>query len=165
MKSAAIGIIFSNDKTRVLVIQRNDVPVWVLPGGGIDLGESPEEAVIREVWEETGLRVNVCRKVGEYTPLNRLARLTYVFECQAIDGTLSTGAETRDIGFYLIEDLPPSFFVVHQDWLQDALRKEKDVIKKPIDRVTYFQVVKFFFQHPLLFLRFALSRLGFPING
>jgi 8-oxo-dGTP pyrophosphatase MutT (NUDIX family) len=164
VKNAAIGIIFSDDRTRVLVIQRNDVPIWVLPGGGIDPGETPEKAVIREVLEETGLSVRIRRKVGEYTPINRLASLTHVYECQRIDGTPSTGAETRDIGFYPIQNLPTIFFIVHDDWLHDALRNENEVIKKPIDRVTYLQVIKFFFQHPLLLLRFALSRLGLPIN-
>ena len=165
MKNAAIGIIFSDDKTHVLVIQRNDVPIWVLPGGGIDPGETPENAVVREVLEETGLHVRISRKVGEYTPLNRLASLTHVYECQKIDGTPSTGAETRAIGFYPIKDLPSVFFIVHADWLHDALRNEKEVIRKPINRVTYFEVIKFFFQHPPLLPRFALSRLGFPINN
>ena len=164
MKDAAIGIIFTDDRSHVLVIQRNDVPIWVLPGGGIDPGETPEDAVIREVMEETGLEVRIKKKIGEYTPINRLASLTHVYECQKITGTPSIGTETHAIGFYPLSDLPKIFFILHEDWLQDALKNENKVIKKPIDRVTYFEVLKFFFQHPLLLLRFALSRLGLPIN-
>lgn len=164
MKSAAIGIIFNEDRTHILVIQRNDVPVWVLPGGGIDRGEQPEEAIVREVFEETGLRVRVCRKVAEYTPINRLAYPTFVFECQRIEGELSTGAETHDLGFYPIAALPSSFFVLHQEWLQDALKYEPFVIKKKLDSVTYFALFKFFLKHPILLLRFAMTCLGFPIN-
>ena len=40
----------------VVIIERPDLrDLWVLPGGGIDPGEDPETAALREVWEETGL--------------------------------------------------------------------------------------------------------------
>lgn len=164
MKRAAIGIIFNEDRTQILVIQRSDVPVWVLPGGGVEQEEQPEEAIVREVFEETGLRVRVHRKVAEYTSINRLAYPTFVFECQRIEGELSTGAETYDIGFYSIGALPSSFFFLHHEWLQDALKNEPAVIKKTIDSVTYFALFKFFLKHPILVLRFAMTCLGFPVN-
>ena len=38
---------------------------WTLPGGGLESGETPAEAAVREVWEETGLRVSVVRLLWE----------------------------------------------------------------------------------------------------
>ena len=54
MKSGATALIFKDKRSQVLMIKRRDVPLWVLPGGSIDANESPEEAVVREVLEETG---------------------------------------------------------------------------------------------------------------
>lgn len=165
MRRAVIGIIFNTDKNQVVMIKRRDVPVWVLPGGGIDFAESPEKAVIREVYEETGLKVHVERLVGEYSPINKLSRHTYVFECIPIQGILCVGPETREIGFYPIQELPKPFFFLHQDWLKDAIKMDPEVIKRPISNITYIELLKFFFKHPILVLRAFLSRLGYPINS
>jgi 8-oxo-dGTP diphosphatase len=165
MRAAVIGIVFNNERTGVLILKRNDVPVWVLPGGGIDPKESPEKAVIREMFEETGLVVKIERQVGEYTPINRLAHQTYVFECQTIEGQLTTGPETREIGFHKITNLPSTFFFIHSDWLQDALKNSPEVIKSPLVRITYFELFKYFLKHPILVTRVILSRLGYPINS
>lgn len=163
--SASIGVIFSADRKKVLVLQRRDVPMWVLPGGGIDAGETAESAVIREVLEETGLNVEITRKVAEYTPLNKMSKLTFLFECRVISGTLSTGDETRNIGFYDINALPEPFFPVHQDWLDDTLENSKDVIYKPVWRVTYWNIFKYFCRHPMWVIKFALTRMGFSMNS
>lgn len=108
--SAVIGIVFNANKDQVLILKRRDVAVWVFPGGGIDPGETPEAAVQREVLEETGFHVSVVKKVGEYSPLNRLSRYTYVFECHLISGQAMIGAETREIRFHPLNSLPKTFF-------------------------------------------------------
>jgi 8-oxo-dGTP diphosphatase len=161
---AVIGIVFNSDKSKVLLIKRRDVPVWVFPGGGVEVTETAEEAVVREVFEETGLHVSIVRKIGEYTPINRLSKFTETFECIPLQGELQTGAETKDIAFYPLHQLPKSFFPVHQDWLQDTLEYKAIIIQKPISRVTYFALFKYFLSHPLHVIRFALSLAGLPIN-
>ncbi len=56
------------DDGRVVLVRssnpHHDPPLWWLPGGGIDFGEAPEEALIREFAEETGLIVNAPQLVG-----------------------------------------------------------------------------------------------------
>jgi 8-oxo-dGTP pyrophosphatase MutT (NUDIX family) len=48
-----------DDRRRLLLVRRVDNGLWVLPGGKLELGESIAEAAVREVLEETGLRVAV----------------------------------------------------------------------------------------------------------
>ncbi len=159
MRDGAIGIVFNEQKTSVLIIKRCDVPIWVLPGGGIEIGESPEEAVIRELYEETGLRVKILRKVGEYFPRNQLASTSHVFECEPLTEELTLSDESADIGFYPVNRLPNFFFPIHQD-----LREESQLIQKPISGLTYFNILKHCFLHPILVIRYLLSRFGCPIN-
>lgn len=52
-----VGMMMVNSRGKVFVGQRKDTaePAWQMPQGGIDKGESPEEALLRELWEETGV--------------------------------------------------------------------------------------------------------------
>ncbi len=59
------GVVF-DEAGRMLLTQRRDLPFWCLPGGRVDPGETPMEAVVREVAEETGLAVEMERLVGVY---------------------------------------------------------------------------------------------------
>lgn len=165
MTSAAIGIIFNSERDKILILQRRDVNVWVLPGGGVDPSETPEEATIREVFEETGLTVAIKRKVAEYTPVNKLTKSTHVFECTVISGNISTGPETRDINFFSIKNLPSNFFPLHKTWMLDALKNDPHVITRPLSEITYFTLLTYFCSHPISIVRLILSRMGFPINS
>lgn len=156
-KNAAIGIIFDENKSHVLLVKRHDVPIWVLPGGGIDHEESSKEAVIREVLEETGLEVKIIRKVAEYTPINNLARPTEVYECSTLCGNLQQSAETVDINFFPVKQLPKNFFSLHQEWVHDALQNHSEVIQRSLNNVTYWNLIKYFLQHPSWVVRFLFT--------
>lgn len=56
-----------DSRGRLLLIQKVDNGFWALPGGAMDLGESIRDAAVREVEEETGVRVEVTGLVGIYT--------------------------------------------------------------------------------------------------
>lgn len=167
-KNAVIGIIFQNNNQSVLILKRRDVPVWVLPGGGVEDHETPEAAILREIKEETGIDAFVHQKIAEYFPINSLADPTHIFECKTDDSNLlSTGSETELVRFCPINSLPRSFFLLHHIWLKEALEKKVSdpIIKKPISQVTYWSLFSYFCSHPILTIRFFLSRLGLPINS
>lgn len=165
MKKCAIAIIFSPDKSAVLLVKRRDIPVWVLPGGGIDANESPQLAAVREALEETGLTVKIERPVAEYSPINRLASQTYTYQCQAIGGALTTGNETRGVQFFPLDQLPESLFFIHRQWLDDALMQANFLICRPLNQVTYGKLAGYFIRHPVQVLRMLLARLGMPLNS
>lgn len=159
MKQAAIAVIFNDARTEVVLVKRRDVPVWVLPGGGVDAGEKSEAAAVREAFEETGLQVEIKKKVGEYSPINSLAEYTEVFECASVGGHLTLGDETAAVQYWRVDALPKTLFVVHKDWLQDAFRNEPVVLQKKINQVTYWNVFLHFCLHPTWVLRFLWTKV------
>jgi len=163
LKQAVSGIIFCSEKKKVLLIKRRDIPVWVLPGGGVEAQETPEKAVIREIYEETGLSVQIVRKVAEYLPVNKLTQLTHLFECSVVQGNLQTGIETKEISFFLPSNLPllpPPYL----SWIQDTLSHQEWVIQKKIEGVSYLILFKLLCLHPILVIRYLLTKIGIHIN-
>lgn len=162
MQSVAT-VIFNEDKTKVLLIKRRDIPVWVLPGGGIEPGEKPEDAALRESDEETSMQVTLKRKVAFYLPKNRLTRQTHFFECTA-SGTPKTGPETRDIAFFPVDKLPRKLVPFYKTWIEDALLQHDGVLEKQIKKTSYWTFVWYLLCHPLLVVQFLLTRMGIHLN-
>ena len=77
---------------------------WGLPGGSLEYGEHPEAAVVREVWEETGL--NICIEklllVNSWLP----DRVGFYYLCRIIDGTFHPTDEVSEFAYFSPEDLP-----------------------------------------------------------
>ena len=156
------GAIFSPDRSSILLILRRDVPVWVLPGGGIDPGETPEQAVIREILEETGLTVKIDRLVGRYYPMNRLAKRTLVYECSVTGGKIESTDETRGAQFFCLTALPPQP-PPYPEWIKEALALQQPV-ERTLTSINYATLCHYALTHPLLVLRFLLSRVGWAMN-
>ena len=157
------AVVFSPDRTAVLLILRRDVPVWVLPGGGIDRDESAEEASIREILEETGLTVKVDRLIGHYTPANRLTKRTNLYECSFISGSLRSSEETLGAHFFSLHQLPP-MPPPYPEWIQDGLTFAEP-IERELRSVNYRTLFRYLISHPLLVARFLLARAGLSINS
>ena len=62
-RSATAAVVF-DAQGRILLHRRTDNGKWALPGGAIEIGETADQTVVREVLEETGYEVSVVRLVG-----------------------------------------------------------------------------------------------------
>ncbi len=70
-RPAAFGVVERDGRVAVVFVIRRDGQYFDLPGGGIDPGETPEQAVVREFGEETGLRVAPVRVLGRASQFMR----------------------------------------------------------------------------------------------
>jgi 8-oxo-dGTP diphosphatase len=99
------AVIFDEDKNIFLVkstYQRFNP--WGLPGGGLEYGEHPEEAVIREVWEETGLSIGIEKLllVNSWLP----DRVGLYYLCSITGGTFGPSDEVSDFDYFSLSNLP-----------------------------------------------------------
>lgn len=79
---------------------------WQLPGGFLEIGESPEQALVREFREELGVAVDVGSLMGIYYKSFEL-NLALVFECKVSSQPFALASdEVSDFGYFAIEDLP-----------------------------------------------------------
>lgn len=99
--------IVTNELGEVLLIQRDDTRTFTAPGGGIEFGELPTDNIVREVEEETGLKVMPIRLVGLFwLKWGHTSWLNFSFRCIQRGGKLASSPESLQVGFYPIQQLP-----------------------------------------------------------
>lgn len=135
----AVAVVF-DDEGRVLLSERADGRGWNLPAGFVDALEGPDETVVRETREETGLEVEVERLIGIYTRpyLYKGAEwrlITHAYLCRAIGGTLAPTKEALQHGWFPPDALPsPMSSRHHVLILDDALQGRRGELTLPMLR-------------------------------
>jgi 8-oxo-dGTP diphosphatase len=84
------GVLIQNNHILMVkqYVQRGDI-VWTFPGGGIEEGETPEEACIRELKEETGFTIKVLKLIDT-------TKENYIFMVEILSGTLFLDKMNKD---------------------------------------------------------------------
>ncbi|MEU9010961.1 NUDIX domain-containing protein [Streptomyces sp. NPDC048479] len=108
---------------RLLAIRRADNGTWELPGGVLELSESPEAGVSREVLEETGIHVEVDELSGVYKNTTR-GIVALVFRCKPSGGIERTSDESTAVAWLTPEEVAECMSEVYAVRLLDALDED-----------------------------------------
>lgn len=107
------AVIILNGK--IVLIQRKKPPYqgnFALPGGFVEIGETTEEATVREVLEETGLSIEIIKLLGVYSAPSRDPRGHTVTVCYLVlgNGDPKAGSDAGNIELFEVTDLPQLAF-------------------------------------------------------
>jgi ADP-ribose pyrophosphatase YjhB (NUDIX family) len=136
-----VAAIIVNGADEVLLQRRGDSGHWSLPGGAVEPGEEPAQAVVREVFEETGLHVRPERIVGVYGgPTNRItypngdqvAIISTTFRCRVIGGSLQIdGDESLELRYFDWRSLPETLLPNHFIRIEHAMTRAEPYFNFP----------------------------------
>jgi len=109
--SAVAGVIVHNQN--VLLVKKNATDnIWSFPGGAVELGETLQNALIREVHEETSIEVDVLRLITNSNVIRvdnknniRLHYVLSIYECSYIRGEPNFGDDVIDASWHKLSDL------------------------------------------------------------
>ncbi|MFD8676782.1 NUDIX hydrolase [Streptomyces seoulensis] len=120
LHSVSVAGVVVREDGRLLAIRRADNGAWQLPGGILELDETPEAGVAREVLEETGIHVEVDELTGVYKNLPR-GIVALVFRCKPSGGTERTSSESTAVSWLTPEEVSERMSEVFAVRLLDAL--------------------------------------------
>lgn len=110
-----VSILTFDDRQRVLLVRHVEGDDWTTPGGMIEPYEIPTDAAVREMWEETGLFVQITHIIGvfggelctsTYSNGDRLSWVSTLFGARPLKGTLKPdGAETLEARYFQRSEL------------------------------------------------------------
>jgi 8-oxo-dGTP pyrophosphatase MutT (NUDIX family) len=114
--SPSVEAVIHDHDGRLLLQEKSSGEAWSLPAGGIELGENPQEAITREVVEETGYAIRIHGILGVFG--GRAFRCTYpngdqveyvatLFQCKIIGGSgIPTDTEIKSTRYFKRHEMP-----------------------------------------------------------
>ena len=122
---AAVAAIIFDDKGRILLFKHTYRKYeWGLPAGGLEYGEQPQNAIVREFFEETGMELQVERiLLAESSKEDRNISLIYL--CTIVSGAFKESNEISEMKYFDVNDLPQMLLaekkLIH--WAAQELRQ------------------------------------------
>jgi len=119
----AVALLATQDLDRVMLVRRTAPPeigCWCLPGGFIEMGETSEEAVHRELWEETRLQCKIDRLFDVGTVIGGFYGDVVVLAYRIIvtGGEAQPGDDADRIDYFSATNLPPLAFESHMRFIE-----------------------------------------------
>ena len=131
----AVACVVINELGQLLLIKRKFEPqagLWALPSGYIEIWQSPEDAAISELEEETGLIGEIESFIGYYNGFSPIYEkvLSLGYKMKIIGGSLKAGDDALEAVFYDLDNLPEIAFWAHQDFVKKCGIPIKSVNEK-----------------------------------
>jgi ADP-ribose pyrophosphatase YjhB (NUDIX family) len=124
-RHGAMVVVLSGDRAKILLHRREFFVLWDLAGGGIEEGETPDHAAVRETREETGYEIAVERWIGTYRHPSVYSwgdQVTELFLARVVGGKPTRfGLETTGLGWFAPDALPRGLEPFHRQMIADAL--------------------------------------------
>lgn len=117
------------ERRKILLIKRGNAPFkgrWAFPGGFIEQNETAEQGTVREMEEETGVKVKIVKLVGIYSDPKRDPRkvISAAFLVKQIGGGIRAGDDAKEARWFDLDKLP-KLASDHKKILKDALKNRK----------------------------------------
>jgi ADP-ribose pyrophosphatase YjhB (NUDIX family) len=134
----AVAAAIFNDKGEILLQKRKDVNQWCIISGHVEFGETIEDAILREIEEETNTTASIVRFIGvysspdsqTYTYKDRTVQyVTSYFEAR-LNGSIGAGFsnnETQELKYFSPSAIPGDLALLNPNWLRDAMNKKERV--------------------------------------
>ncbi|WP_220494912.1 NUDIX domain-containing protein [Lacibacter sediminis] len=134
----AVAAAIFNEKGEILLQKRKDVNQWCIISGHVEFGETIEQALLREIEEETNSAANIIRFIGVYSSP---ASQTYTYHDRTVQYVTSyfeaklteeiaedfSNNETQELKFFSTDQLPADLALINPNWLTDAMNKAESV--------------------------------------
>jgi len=134
----AVRVILTDPQGKILILKRStdsktNPGKWDLPGGKVNQDESFDHALIREVYEETNLKISLDHVVGAAEQNLHIIRAVHiVMSGQIVEGELSLSNEHEGYAWVSTETLPDYELA---DWLEDYVYKQAIINETKKDEV------------------------------
>lgn len=125
-----VGCLVIDRRRRILLVKRGIEPAkgaWSLPCGFIEMGETPEAAARRELYEETGVRGRVRSLHGVYVEPSYRYRTLFIllYRIEPLTVRVRAGDDAEDVGFFPLERMPRLGLKTHRNILKDYLKQSR----------------------------------------
>lgn len=132
------GVIIENDRNEILLQKRRDNNCWGIIGGAMEIGESIQETVMREAYEEAGIKVCNLELFGIYTGKDRF--ITYpngdicyvtsiVFKTKVYEGKIiNQESEVVEHRFFNRKNIPNEINAFDKVYINDWLKNNETIV-------------------------------------
>jgi ADP-ribose pyrophosphatase YjhB (NUDIX family) len=121
----AVAAMIFDEQRRILLFKHTYRKFqWGIPAGSLEHGEQPDNAIVREFFEETGMKIEMQKLLlADSSKVDRNVSLIYL--CKIVDGEFKESLEISEMKYFDVDDLPPMLFTE-----KDLIRRVAGILDK-----------------------------------